>query len=106
MAKGLAYLHGDCRQRIAHLDIKPQNILLDDNFNAKIPDFGLSKLINRDQSPVVTRMRGALGHLAPEWQHSRVTVNADVYIFGIVLLEVVTGRKALDTVNRIRMSVC
>ncbi|EOY27936.1 S-domain-2 5, putative [Theobroma cacao] len=55
--KGLAYLHGDCRQRIAHLDVKPQNILLDDNFNAKVSDFGLSKLINRDQSQVVTRIR-------------------------------------------------
>lgn len=67
--KGLAYLHGDCRQRIAHLDVKPQNILLDDNFNAKVSDFGLSKLINRDQSQVVTRIRGTLGYLAPEWQH-------------------------------------
>ncbi|XVE51496.1 hypothetical protein DITRI_Ditri02bG0046500 [Diplodiscus trichospermus] len=96
IAKGLAYLHGDCRQRIAHLDVKPQNILLDDNFNAKISDFGLSKLINRDQSEVVTRIRGTLGYLAPEWQHSRITVKADIYSFGIVLLEVVTGRKILD----------
>ncbi|XVE51497.1 hypothetical protein DITRI_Ditri02bG0046600 [Diplodiscus trichospermus] len=96
IAKGLAYLHEDCRQRIAHLDVKPQNILLDDNFNAKISDFGLSKLINRDQSEVVTRMRGTLGYLAPEWQHSRITVKADIYSFGIVLLEVVTGRKILD----------
>ncbi|XVF87292.1 hypothetical protein PTKIN_Ptkin18bG0107400 [Pterospermum kingtungense] len=96
IAKGLAYLHGDCRQRIAHLDVKPQNILLDDNFNAKISDFGLSKLINRDESQVVTRMRGTLGYLAPEWQHSRITVKADTYSFGIVLLEVATGRMVLD----------
>ncbi|XWS19734.1 hypothetical protein CRYUN_Cryun31cG0042400 [Craigia yunnanensis] len=96
IAKGLAYLHGDCRKRIAHLDVKPQNILLDDNFNAKISDFGLSKLINRDESQVVTRMRGTLGYLAPEWQNSRITVKADIYSFGIVLLEVVTGRMILD----------
>ncbi|OMO76161.1 hypothetical protein CCACVL1_15866 [Corchorus capsularis] len=96
IAKGLAYLHGDCRQRIAHLDVKPQNILLDDNFNAKISDFGLSKLINRDDSQVVTRMRGTPGYIAPEWQNARITVSADIYSFGIVVLEVVTGRKILD----------
>ncbi|KAE8700554.1 hypothetical protein F3Y22_tig00110556pilonHSYRG00294 [Hibiscus syriacus] len=96
IAKGLAYIHGDCRQRIAHLDVKPQNILLDDGFNAKISDFGLSKLINRDESEVVTRMRGTLGYLAPEWQHARITVKADIYSFGIVVLEVVTGRMILD----------
>ncbi|MBA0595099.1 hypothetical protein Gorai_011977, partial [Gossypium raimondii] len=96
IAKGLAYIHGDCRQRIAHLDVKPQNILLDDSFNAKISDFGLSKLINRDESQVVTRMRGTLGYLALEWQHSRITVKADIYSFGIVVLEGITGRMVLD----------
>ncbi|TYG68636.1 hypothetical protein ES288_D05G168900v1 [Gossypium darwinii] len=96
IAKGLAYIHGDCRQRIAHLDVKPQNILLDDSFNAKIYDFGLSKLINRDESQVVTRMRGTLGYLALEWQHSRITVKADIYSFGIVVLEGITGRMVLD----------
>ncbi|KAK8678151.1 hypothetical protein V6N13_143661 [Hibiscus sabdariffa] len=96
IAKGLAYLHDDCRQRIAHLDVKPQNILLDHAFNAKVSDFGLSKLINRDESQVVTRMRGTLGYLAPEWQHARITVKADIYSFGIVVLEVVTGRMVLD----------
>ncbi|PON95847.1 S-receptor-like serine/threonine-protein kinase [Trema orientale] len=96
IAKGLTYLHEECRYKIAHLDVKPHNILLDDNFNAKLSDFGLSKLIKRDESQVVTGARGTLGYLAPEWEHSRITVKADVYSFGILLLEIITGRKILD----------
>ncbi|XP_010242119.1 PREDICTED: G-type lectin S-receptor-like serine/threonine-protein kinase SD2-5 [Nelumbo nucifera] len=96
IAKGLAYLHEDCRQRILHLDIKPQNILLDDNFNAKVSDFGLSKLIDRDQSEVVTTMRGTPGYLAPEWLSSMITEKVDVYSFGVVVMEIVCGRKNLD----------
>ncbi|KAG5597289.1 hypothetical protein H5410_038521 [Solanum commersonii] len=67
IAKGLAYLHDECNQKIIHMDIKPQNILLDQNVNAKISDFGLSKLIEKDKSKIVTRMRGTPGYLAPEW---------------------------------------
>ena len=67
LAKGLAYLHEECRQKIVHLDIKPQNILLDENFNAKVSNFGLSKLIKRDQSQVVTTMWGTPVYMAPEW---------------------------------------
>lgn len=96
VARGLAYLHEECRQRIAHLDIKPQNILLDDGFGAKISDFGLSKMIGRDESRVVTRMRGTPGYLAPEWLTSQITEKADVYSFGVVVMEVVSGRKNLD----------
>ncbi|KAM3301999.1 hypothetical protein P3S67_016501 [Capsicum chacoense] len=97
IAKGLAYLHDECSQKIIHLDIKPQNILLDQNFNAKISDFGMSKLIEKDKSKIETRMRGTRGYLAPEWLNSVITEKVDVYAFGIVLLEVLCGRKNLDS---------
>ncbi|KAJ0669745.1 putative protein kinase RLK-Pelle-SD-2b family [Helianthus annuus] len=96
IAKGLSYLHEECMQKIIHLDIKPQNILLDKDFNAKVSDFGLSKLINRDQSQVMTRMRGTPGYMAPEWLSSIITEKVDVYSFGIVLLEILCGRKNFD----------
>lgn len=94
-AKGLAYLHHDCQERIVHLDIKPQNILLDDLFNAKVSDFGLAKLMSRlDASQVVTQMRGTPGYLAPEWLiFSAVTDKSDVYSYGMVLLEILSGRR-------------
>ncbi|XP_072961164.1 G-type lectin S-receptor-like serine/threonine-protein kinase SD2-5 [Typha angustifolia] len=96
IAKGLAYLHEECRQRIAHLDIKPQNILLDDKFNAEVADFGLAKLIERDQSQVMTMMRGTPGYLAPEWLTSMITEKVDIYSFGVVIVEIVCGRRNLD----------
>lgn len=96
VAKGLLYLHEDCRQKIAHLDIKPQNILLDDNLNAKVSDFGLAKLIDKEQSHVITRMRGTPGYLAPEWLTHVITEKADIYSFGVVVLEILCGRKNLD----------
>jgi len=97
IAKGLCYLHEECMKRIAHLDVKPQNILLDENFNAKLSDFGLCKLIDRDKSQVITRMRGTPGYLAPEWLTSQITEKADVYSFGVVVMEIISGRKNLDT---------
>ncbi|KAM0933695.1 putative protein kinase RLK-Pelle-SD-2b family [Dioscorea sansibarensis] len=98
IAKGLAYLHEGCRQRIAHLDVKPHNILLDNNFNAKIYDFGLAKFIDRDRCQFTnTVMRGTPGYLAPEWQYSQhITVKADVYSFGVLMLELLFGRRNLD----------
>jgi serine/threonine protein kinase len=96
IAKGLTYLHEECRQKIVHLDIKPHNILLDENLNAKVSDFGLSKLIDRDQSQVVTTMRGTPGYMAPEWLSSVITEKVDVYSFGVVLLEILCGRRNLD----------
>ncbi|EOY26813.1 Serine-threonine protein kinase, plant-type, putative [Theobroma cacao] len=96
IAKGLAYLHEDCRMRIAHLDVKPENILLDGSFNAKLSDFGLARPIDRNQSHVITQMRGTRGYLAPEWLSRRITEKVDVYSFGVVILEIVCGRRNLD----------
>ncbi|XP_050271300.1 G-type lectin S-receptor-like serine/threonine-protein kinase SD2-5 isoform X1 [Quercus robur] len=96
IARGLSYLHEECRQKIVHLDIKPHNILLDENFNAKVSDFGLSKLVDHDQSQVVTNMRGTPGYMAPEWLSSMITEKVDVYSFGVVLLEILCGRRNLD----------
>ncbi|KAI6673176.1 hypothetical protein NL676_001082 [Syzygium grande] len=89
IAKGLNYLHKECRRKIVHLDIKPQNILLDKNFNAKVADFGLSKLIDRDKSQVMTTMRGMPGYLAPKWLSAAITEKVNVYSFGVVVLEIV-----------------
>ena len=96
-ARGLAYLHEDCRDKVIHCDIKPENILLDDNFNAKLSDFGLAKLMNKEQSQVFTTMRGTRGYLAPEWiMNLPISEKSDVYSFGMVLLELVGGRKNFE----------
>ncbi|XP_027156707.1 G-type lectin S-receptor-like serine/threonine-protein kinase SD2-5 [Coffea eugenioides] len=96
IAKGLAYLHEECRQKIVHLDIKPQNILLDENLCAKVSDFGLSKSIDKDQNQIVTTLRGTPGYLAPEWLSSFITEKADVYSFGVVVMEIICLRKNFD----------
>ncbi|XP_078158980.1 G-type lectin S-receptor-like serine/threonine-protein kinase SD2-5 [Carex rostrata] len=96
IAKGLCYLHEECRHKIVHFDIKPENILLDEKFNAKVSDFGLAKLIDRDISRVMTQMRGTPGYLAPEWLTAMVTEKVDVYSFGVVVIEILSGRRNLD----------
>ncbi|XP_047089844.1 G-type lectin S-receptor-like serine/threonine-protein kinase At2g19130 [Lolium rigidum] len=94
VARGLAYLHEKCRECIIHCDIKPENILLDDEMGAKLADFGMAKLVGHDFSRVLTTMRGTLGYLAPEWlAGAPVTAKADVYSFGLLLFEIVSGRR-------------
>lgn len=96
-AQGIAYFHEQCRNRIIHCDIKPENILLDENFCPKVSDFGLAKLMGREHSQVVTMVRGTRGYLAPEWVSNRpVTVKADVYSYGMLLLEIIGGRRNFD----------
>ncbi|KAF5936216.1 hypothetical protein HYC85_027345 [Camellia sinensis] len=96
-AKGLAYLHEDCDAKIVHCDIKPENVLLDNNFLAKVSDFGLAKLMTREQSHVFTTLRGTRGYLAPEWiTNYAISEKSDVYSYGIVLLEIIGGRKSYD----------
>ncbi|EFJ22522.1 hypothetical protein SELMODRAFT_35175, partial [Selaginella moellendorffii] len=100
MARGLAYLHEECVEKIIHLDIKPQNILLNEDLVAKVADFGLSRLMSRDQSYVMTTMRGTPGYLAPEWLlEAAITEKSDVYSFGVVLLEVISGRRNFSRVS-------
>ncbi|KAK7389933.1 hypothetical protein VNO78_25230 [Psophocarpus tetragonolobus] len=96
-AKGIAYLHEECRCCIIHCDIKPENILLDADFTAKVSDFGLAKLIGRDFSRVLATMRGTWGYVAPEWISGvAITTKADVYSYGMTLLELIGGRRNVE----------
>ncbi|KAJ7532390.1 hypothetical protein O6H91_13G001900 [Diphasiastrum complanatum] len=97
VARGMEYLHGLAHKSFIHRDLKPSNILLDDDFRAKVSDFGLVKLAPEGKYSVETKLAGTFGYLAPEYAVTgRVTTKADVFSFGVVLMELISGRRALD----------
>ncbi|XP_050363487.1 probable receptor-like protein kinase At1g11050 [Argentina anserina] len=100
VAKGLAYLHNGIKPPIYHRDIKGTNILLDSEMKAKVADFGLAKQSSAGQTHLTTRVAGTYGYLAPEYAlYGQLTEKSDVYSFGIVILEIMSGKKVLDTSN-------
>ncbi|KAK7310826.1 hypothetical protein RJT34_08579 [Clitoria ternatea] len=101
-AKGLAYIHEECLEWILHCDVKPQNILLDSDYHPKVADFGLSKLRNRNDTKYssFSRIRGTRGYMAPEWVFNLpITSKVDVYSYGIVVLEMISGKSATKDVD-------
>ncbi|KAK3416906.1 hypothetical protein EUGRSUZ_H02647 [Eucalyptus grandis] len=107
VARGVEYLHSLAQQKFIHRDLKPENILLGDDMRAKVADFGLVKHVPDGKHSVETQLAGTFGYLAPEYVATgKVTTKVDVYAFGVVLMEIITGRKALDntvSVERVQL---
>ncbi|XP_052188968.1 probable LRR receptor-like serine/threonine-protein kinase At5g10290 isoform X2 [Diospyros lotus] len=96
-ARGLEYLHEHCNPKIIHRDVKAANVLLDEDFEAVVGDFGLAKLVDVRKTNVTTQVRGTMGHIAPEYLSTgKSSERTDVFGYGITLLELVTGQRAID----------
>ncbi|KAK1267698.1 putative LRR receptor-like serine/threonine-protein kinase [Acorus gramineus] len=96
-ARGLEYLHEHCNPKIIHRDVKAANVLLDEDFEAVVGDFGLAKLVDVRKTSVTTQVRGTMGHIAPEYLSTgKSSERTDVFGYGIMLLELVTGQRAID----------
>ncbi|KAD3067320.1 hypothetical protein E3N88_35200 [Mikania micrantha] len=97
LASVLSYLHQECEQQVIHRDIKASNVMLDANFNARLGDFGLARIMEHDKSPVSTLTAGTMGYLAPEYlQYGKATDKTDVFSYGVVVLEVCCGRRPIE----------
>lgn len=96
-ARGLLYLHEHCDPKIIHRDVKAANILLDEGFEAVVGDFGLAKLLDHEDTHITTAVRGTVGHIAPEYLSTgQSSDKTDVFGYGILLLELITGERAFD----------
>ncbi|KAM0039414.1 putative transferase, protein kinase RLK-Pelle-LRR-II family [Helianthus debilis subsp. tardiflorus] len=96
-ARGLEYLHEHCNPKIIHRDVKAANVLLDEDFEAVVGDFGLAKLVDIRKTNVTTQVRGTMGHIAPEYLSTgKSSERTDIFGYGIMLLEIVTGQRAID----------
>ncbi|CAN6465867.1 unnamed protein product [Victoria cruziana] len=105
-AQGLSYLHHDCNPRIVHRDVKSSNILLDKDFEAHLTDFGIAKSLCISKTHTSTYVMGTIGYIDPEYARtSRLTEKSDVYSFGIVLLELLTGMKAVDNESNLHQLI-
>ncbi|XP_047953856.1 BRASSINOSTEROID INSENSITIVE 1-associated receptor kinase 1-like [Salvia hispanica] len=99
-ARGLAYLHDKCEETFVHCDVKAANILLDDNFEAVVANFKSAKIMDHNQTHIITTVTGTIGHIASEYLASgKCSDKTDVFSYGAFLLELITGRRIVDLIH-------